>query len=202
MSLAPRTFSSGLGLLAPLYMRHQSDLGVCRLETAWNRCLSPPPAGYFLHAPGLGAHPSGGPSLCPHPAGRTDAAPHAGRSLGGTSHPEFHDLPSATVVRLALQEAAPAAPTSPPQRVGNRATGHRQALFPPTMVQELRPEAGPMWPHDVCPDHAVPHPSGAGAATDRAGGDPLGIASRVVSGLWTLEQSPGASRACHRYAPG
>ena len=34
---------------------------------------------------------------------------HAGRSLGGTSHPEFHDLPSATVVRLALQ-AAPAAP--------------------------------------------------------------------------------------------
>ena len=46
MSLAPRTFSSGLGLLAPLYMRHQSDLGVCRLETSWNRCLSPPPAGY------------------------------------------------------------------------------------------------------------------------------------------------------------
>ena len=58
-----------------------------------------------------------------------------------------------------------------------------------------------MWPHDVCPDHAVPHPSGAGAATDRAGGDPLGIASRVVSGLWTLEQSPGASRACHRVWP-
>ena len=34
VSLAPRTFSSGLGLLAPLYMRHQSDLVVCRLETS------------------------------------------------------------------------------------------------------------------------------------------------------------------------
>ena len=32
-------------------MRHQSDLGVCRLETAWNRCLSPPPGWLFPFMP-------------------------------------------------------------------------------------------------------------------------------------------------------
>ena len=68
------------------------------------------------------------------------------------------------------------------------------------MVQELRPERCPCG-HDVCPDHAVPHPSGAGAATDRAGGDPLGIASRVVSGLWTLEQSQVPAEHATGYGP-
>ena len=42
------------------------------------------------------------------------------------------------------------------------------------------------------------YPSGAGAATDRHGGDTLGAVSRLVSGLWALEQSPGAHRAYHR----
>src|SRR5215831_1722950 len=119
VSLAPRTFSSGLGLRAPLYIRHQSDLVVCRLETSWNRCLSPPtPAGFCPSCPRTGSTPQRRSKPMYTPAGRTDAAPHAGRSLGGTSHPEFHDLPPATVVRLALQEAAPAATHLPAPESG------------------------------------------------------------------------------------
>src|SRR5262247_3180637 len=44
--LAPRVFSSGAGLAAPVYHIQPSDSIGCRLERSWNRDLSPrPPSG-------------------------------------------------------------------------------------------------------------------------------------------------------------
>ena len=120
-SLAPRAFSSGLGLLAPLYTVHQPDPVVYCLEMSWNRCLSPPiPAGHFPSCPRTGEHPSGSPSLCAHPTERPDTAPRAGGSAGGAPHTAFHDVPPATIIRLAIQEASPTART-PRKAGGNRA---------------------------------------------------------------------------------
>src|SRR5262245_14072471 len=55
-----------------------------------------------------------------------------------------------------------------------------------------------VWEHDVCAPQAVPYASGAGTAAYGDRRDALGVAPRRVSGLWLLEQSPGARRACHR----
>jgi transposase len=50
-----------------------------------------------------------------------------------------------------------------PRKAGGKPghPGHRQVLLPPTTVQALRARAVCVWPHDVYPDHAVPHASGA-----------------------------------------
>ena len=49
-----------------------------------------------------------------------------------------------------------------PRKAGGKPghPGHRQALLPPTTVQELRPERCACGQH-ACPDHAVPYASGA-----------------------------------------
>src|SRR5262249_58899805 len=45
---APLAFSSGFGLIFPVYHIHQSNPVGCRLETSWNRGLSPStPSGRF-----------------------------------------------------------------------------------------------------------------------------------------------------------
>src|SRR5215831_12603249 len=55
VSLAPGAFSSGFGLTSPVYNVHQPDSIVCRLETSWNRGLSPPPpSGRFPLPPRTG----------------------------------------------------------------------------------------------------------------------------------------------------
>src|SRR4030095_4208863 len=48
-ALTPPAFSSGSGRLSPVYNVSQSEPVVYRLETSWNRGLSPPtPPGRFL----------------------------------------------------------------------------------------------------------------------------------------------------------
>src|SRR5262245_42200899 len=96
-------------MLATLrYKKHTQDVIDCRVERegaadgAHGHGLA-----ISLWPAGLGTHPHSRPSLCAHAPRRTDTAPRAGGNVRGAPYPEFHHLPTATVVGLALQEAAP-----------------------------------------------------------------------------------------------
>src|SRR5262249_15589015 len=63
-----------------------------------------------LYTPGLGADPHGGPSLCADLTQRTDAAPRVCGSIRGAPAHELYDLPTATLIRPALQQTSPVPP--------------------------------------------------------------------------------------------
>src|SRR5687767_11732918 len=95
------------------YLRYKTSIDLPRWSTAWRRhgftvCARQSRLAIALWPGGLGAHPTRGPSLCAHAPLRTDPAPRASRRVGCAPQGRLHDLPSAPVIPLALQEAAPA----------------------------------------------------------------------------------------------
>ena len=97
-----------------------------------------------------------------------------------------------------VQETASVLASSPSRKAGGKPghPGHRQALLPPTTVQDLLPVR--LWQHDVCRDHAVPYAPRHRVAPHCDGGDARGVASELVWGLWRLDYSPGTCGACGR----
>jgi hypothetical protein len=116
---------------------------VCCLETSWNRCRSPPPpAGRFPfpyrtgNRPRLPCTPLCAPYAMPWGSSKSASTPWKPGSSSIPRPPTGHRRQTRPP-----RSRASAHPLPHPQKAGGKLghLGHRQALFPPTTLQELRP---------------------------------------------------------------
>src|SRR5438132_1249102 len=147
-------------------LRYNTVLSLTLLEASGRRHGTAVRAyqGYLvvsLYAPGLGADPACRASVCAHPARRGRAAAQPCGDPGGSAHAEFHDLFSAAVVGLALQEASQAYDGNNAAQTGRETRPSRASpsVFTPHDGAGTDACALCVWQHHLCSDHPVPYAS-------------------------------------------
>ena len=132
----------------------QSHPGVCRLETSWNRCLSPPhPSGRFPSLLRTGSRPRCCPSLSAHRARRPGATPASvwkpwkpasRRTLRPPIGPRRRTRPTRSRASVPGHTPQSGWQTGP--------SGPSPGALAPTTRPGAAARAVCVWEHDVCPD--------------------------------------------------